>query len=255
MSLRLRPLRETATPTLFFIGALLAAAATPVAADSPFRLDLEAGPAWQTRNDFAIPGDSGTRLSLADAPVEAAFRATLAWNFGERWSFRALAAPFASETEFVSSTPVDFDGTTFAAGVPLTQRFEFNSYRFTFFRRFTPEGPWSFRAGITAKVREANIEVSGDGRSARRDDLGVVPLLYGGARYDRGGRWAFDAEIDALGAPQGRAIDLSLRAEIRASDRLRPYFGLRWLDGGADNDEVYTFATVQYALAGLSLRF
>lgn len=38
----------------------------PVRADAPFRLELEGGPAWQTRNDFAVPGDVGTRVSLAD---------------------------------------------------------------------------------------------------------------------------------------------------------------------------------------------
>ncbi len=102
-------------------------------------------------------------------------------------------------------------------------------------------------------MRDASIALAGDGKSERRDDLGFVPLLYGGARYDAGGRWAFDAELDALGAPQGRAIDLSLRTELRASDRVRPYLGVRWLDGGADNDEVLTFATVYYAFAGVRL--
>ena len=232
--------------------ALLAAAA-PVLAESPFHIELEGGPAWQTRNDFAVPGDVGTRLSLGDAPAVAAFRGTLVWDFGERWSFRVLAAPFSTETEFVADSPVRFEAAVFAAGVPLTQRFEFNSYRFSFFYRFRSSGPWSFRAGATGKVRDASIALAGDGKSERRDDLGFVPLLYGGARYDAGGRWAFDAELDALGAPQGRAIDLSLRTELRASDRVRPYLGVRWLDGGADNDEVLTFATVYYAFAGVRL--
>lgn len=104
-------------------------------------------------------------------------------------------------------------------------------------------------------MRDASLSLAGNGQSASRDDLGFVPLLYCGARYDAGERWAFDAELDGLGAPQGRAIDLSLRAELRASARVRPYLGVRWLDGGADNDEVLTFATVQYALAGVSLHF
>jgi len=234
---------------------LLLPAAAPVVAQSPFRLELEGGPAWQTRNDFAVPGKGGTRLSLDDAPTVAAFRLAGIWDFGERWSFRALVAPFSTETEFVAADPVRFEETVFAGGVPLTQRFEFNSYRFSFFYRFSSPGPWSFRAGVTGKVRDASISLSGDGKSERRDDLGFVPLLYGGARYDTGGLWAFDAELDALGAPQGRAIDLSLRAELRASDRVRPYLGVRWLDGGADNDEVLTFATVSYALAGVRLSF
>lgn len=52
-----------------------------------------------------------------------------------------------------------------------------------------------------------------------------------------------------------RCEALSLRTEMRASDRVVPYFGVRWLDGGTDNDEVLTFATVYYALAGVMLHF
>ena len=241
--------------SLCISGLLIIAAVVPLRADSPFRLELEGGPAWQTRNDFAVPGDVGSRVSLADAPAVAALRGTLIWDFGERWSLRVLAAPFSTETEFVADSPVRFEDAVFPAGVPLTQRFEFNSYRFSFLYRFRSEGPWSFRAGVTGKVRDASLSLAGNGQSQSRDDLGFVPLLYGGARYDAGGRWAFDAELDGLGAPQGRAIDLSLRAELRASDRVRPYLGVRWLDGGADNDEVLTFATVHYALAGVSLHF
>ncbi len=246
----LRGIRRTVCAAL-----LLLSAAVPVVGQSPFRFEIEGGPAWQTRNDFAVPGDVGTRLSLGAAPAVAAFRGTLIWDFGKRWSFRVLAAPFSSETEFVAASPIRFEDAVFAAGVPLTQRFEFNSYRFSFLYRFRSTGPWSFRAGMTGKVRDASIALAGDGKSERRDDLGFVPLLYGGARYDAGGRWAFDAEVDGLGAPQGRAIDLSLRTELRASDRVRPYLGVRWLDGGADNDEVLTFATVYYALAGVRLSF
>lgn len=253
---------STARAPLALLAAGAALAFAPVLAvapaqaqSTPFRLELEGGAAWQTRNDFAVPGDTGTRLSLDAAPATASFRAALHWDFGARWSARLVAAPLATETDFVPAQEVRFDGTTFAAGRPLTQRFEFNSYRLTLYRRFTPAGAWSFRAGLTAKVRDARIELAGEQGSARRDDLGVVPLLHGAARWDGGGRWAFEAEADALGSPQGRAIDVSARLELRASERVRPYLAWRLLDGGADNDEVYTFATVQYALAGVSLRF
>ena len=227
----------------------------PASAESRWHLDLEGGPAWRMRTDFAIPGDTGTRLHLDNGSAIAAFRATVVWDFGARWSLRALAAPLSTETDFVSAAPVEFDGVSFPAGAPLRQSYEFNSYRFSFFYRFRSTGPWAFRAGITGKVRDASIRVSGAGRSGTRDDLGFVPLLYGGVRYDTGGPVAFDAELDGLGAPQGRAIDLSLRLELRAGDRVRPYLGYRLLEGGADNDEVYSFATFHYALAGVSVRF
>jgi hypothetical protein len=235
--------------------AILGPGAARAGAATGLRLDLEGGPAWQTRNDFAIPGDTGTRVRLDDGSPVAAFRGTLTWDFGDRWSMRVLAAPLSTETDFVADTPITFEGITFSAGTPLRQSYVFDSYRLSFFYRFRSAGPWSFRAGGTAKVRAASTEVTGGGQSAGRDDLGVVPLLYAGARYDRGGRVAFDAELDGLGAPQGRAIDLALRVELRASERARPYLGYRLLDGGADNDEVYSFATFHYALAGVSMSF
>jgi len=218
-------------------------------------LEIEVGPAWQARNDFAIPGDTGTRVSLPDeGPVPAA-RATYVWDFGERWSARFLAAPLSIDTDFTSDGPIQFQESVFPAGEPLTTHYEFNSYRFTFFYRFRTEGRWSFRGGFTGKVRDARIHLSGAGLSETKDDLGIVPLLYGGARYETGGILALDLEIDALGSPQGRAVDFSARLEFQAAERVRPYVGYRLLDGGADNDEVYTFARFHYGLAGVSLRF
>ncbi len=61
--------------------------------------------------------------------------------------------------------------------------------------------------------------------------------------------------MDAAAAPQGYAVDLALRAEWRLARKASAFVGYRFLDGGADNDEVYTFANFHYATAGLSLRF
>ncbi len=47
-------------------GLVMIATVAPARTDSPFRLELEGGPAWQTRNDFAVPGDVGTHVSPAD---------------------------------------------------------------------------------------------------------------------------------------------------------------------------------------------
>jgi hypothetical protein len=240
--------------SLAVAAALLTSTAAPVVAGSGFRLELEGGPVWQVRNDFAVPGDSGTALRLGQAPAAASGRLTLVWDFGRHWSLRALVAPLATETRFVSEVPVSFAGTEFPAGVPLLQRFEFDSYRLTLFRRFETASAWSLRGGFTAKVRDAAIRLSDGSNHAERDDLGLVPLLYGGARWDEGGRVALDLELDALAAPQGRAVDFSARVEFAAGARWRPYLGYRLLEGGADNDEVRTFSTFHFVFAGVSLR-
>ena len=49
---------------------------------------------------------------------------------------------------------------------------------------------------------------------------------------------------DALAAPQGRAEDVLAALTYGKSDKFRIKIGYRILEGGADNDEVYTFSLV-----------
>lgn len=236
---------------------LLSLAPVPAWSQDRFRLDLEGAAAWQTRNQFRIPGATGTLVSLEDytsGPFPA-LRATLVWDLGEHSSLRLLAAPLRLDVDFTPETPIDFQGETFAAGRPTRARYEFDSYRLTWLYRFRPSGDWSFRAGVTAKVRDARIGLSSGSLAAEKTNTGPVPLLYGGARYSPGDRFTVDLDVDAAWAPQGYAVDLALRAEWRLSGKASAFVGYRFLDGGADNDEVYTFATFHYATAGLSLRF
>jgi hypothetical protein len=222
---------------------------TPAAAQN-LVLDLEGAAAWQLRNDFAIPGDEGTLVRLGDEGPVPAGRATLTWHRWERWSLRFVAAPYSSDADFVPSEPVLFEDALFPAGVPVEVDYRFNSWRAGAFYRFAPRGDWSMRAGLTLKVRDAEIALRSGGVEASNDNVGVVPLLYGGARWERGNR-AFDIDVDAAAASQGRAIDLALCGEQRISDRTSLFLGARILDGGADNDEVFAFATVLYATGGI----
>ena len=82
-----------------------------------------------------------------------------------------------------------------------------------------------------------------------------MPLLYAFARYQATDRLALEAEADALAAPQGRAEDVSVKVVFRVSDTVDLDVGYRLLEGGADNDEVYTFAFFHYAAAGVRIRF
>ena len=68
------------------------------------------------------------------------------------------------------------------------------------------------------EVRDAEIGLAGTPGSSVKDDLGLVPLLYAYARYQATEGLAFEAEADALAAPQGRAEDVSLKAVVRLSD-------------------------------------
>jgi hypothetical protein len=229
----------------------------PVA--SKLHASIELGPAWQTRNDFRIPGDAGSLVRLADTepgPV-AALRATLTWNLTRRQSLRLLAAPLRLETTFTPTEAVSFQARVFPAGRPVEARYVFNSYRLTWFWRFPTarRGRWAFRLGATVKIRDAEIGLAGEPGETAKTDLGVVPLLYVYARHQASDRFAFELEADAAAAPQGRAEDVSLKGVLRLSDRVDLDLGYRLLEGGADVDAVYTFAFFHYAVAGVRIRF
>ena len=246
--------------TLARIAALLllsAVAAAPALAADRFRLELEGGAAWQLRNDFAVPGDTGTRLSIDEAnpgPFPA-FRGTLWWDLGERSSLRLLAAPLRASATLTPDSAVDFNGATFAAGRSLDVDYVFDSYRLSYVWRFRSSGPVSFRAGLTAKVRDAKIELTQGALSSAKTNTGFVPLLYGGVRWQMTDALALDLDVDAAAASQGRAEDVALRLEAKVSPKVDLFVGARTLEGGADNDEVYSFAWFAYAVGGVAVRF
>lgn len=246
------PLRMVRIVLLAALAAVLLPSAAP--ADG-FRLDLEVGPAWQTRNDFAVPGDTGTLIRLGDNGPDVVSRVTLVWDVGSRWSLRLLAAPLSISSSFAADGEVVFEDQVFPSGERIAADYTFNSYRAGAFYRFPTRGPWSFRAGGTLKERDAEIALHSAGRKASKTDLGVVPLLYGGARLELSDSFALDLDVDAAAASQGRAVDAALRGELALSGATRAYLGVRVLDGGADNDKVYTFGTFYFTYAGLSWRF
>ena len=237
--------------------ALLLTSALDAAEPSRFSLELEGGAAWQARNDFAVPGDGGTRVELGqfNSGPAAAFRGTLTWDVGSNWTLRAVVAPLSLTTDFVPGTPVVFQTTTFPAGAPLSVAYRFNSYRLSAYHRFPSSGPVAFRGGLTLKVRDARIGIAGSGLADEKTNVGLVPLLYGGIRWQATPRLALDLEAEGLAAPQGRAGDVSLKAEWAQSERVALFGGYRLLEGGADNEEVYNFATFHYLVGGVRIRF
>jgi hypothetical protein len=67
--------------------------------------------------------------------------------------------------------------------------------------------------------------------------------------------WDVELDADALAAPQGRAEDVVVRTVVDLSPSIKAHIGYRLLEGGADNDSVYTFAFLHYAVIGLQVEF
>lgn len=221
------------------------------------RAELEVGPVWQSRNEVAVPGDTGTRFDLDDvtgAGPFAAGRIIVDWNPWRRHGFRLTVAPLQISDTGTLKQAVDFAGETYLPG-STEATYKFNTYRLTY-RFWIPHNcRWHSNVGVTALVRDANIELRQGATTSRKTDLGIVPLLHLDTEYHVSNRWSLVADLDAAWAPQGRAIDFALKARYRLSRTWDLTFGYRTIEGGADNDSVYTFSWLHSAVVGVGFRW
>lgn len=210
-----------------------------------WRVDLEFGAAWANHNDVQIPNDEqGDRFDIADfgkGPYPVA-RASVSWRPWQRHAFQFVAAPLAYEEDGSFDDAVRFAGKTYQAGQRTEVEYQFNSYRLRYLYQLVDNTRWDLELGGTLFVRDARIALrQGDTRSSD-SNVGLVPLFALRTRYHFSPHWALELDSDMAWAPQGRAIDLSLLLQRRFASGWDIAAGYRTIEGGADNDSVYTFA-------------
>ncbi len=229
----------------------------PAAADG-LEADLEAGVVAASRNEVRIPGAGGTNLSLVDdlsAPPTPVFRLRAGYRFAERHLVTALYAPLRLNATGVLARDATFAGQTYPAGNSVLGVYRFDSYRLTYRYSFARNETVEVSAGLTGKIRDAEISLYGS-QTARKTNTGFVPLLNFHFEWrPGGGPFGVVLDADALAAPHGRAEDILLAARWAASDAIVLRIGYRTVEGGADNDEVYNFTWLHYAVGGVELRF
>lgn len=218
-------------------------------------LELEAGPAWQSRNAAQIPNDeSATRFSLVPLVGKGpwpAVRGYLTWNLNERHALRLLLAPLSIRESGTLSRPIRFAGASYVPGAPVKAEYTFNSYRLTYRYRVRDGARSSVWVGFTAKVRDATIALHQDATASRKDDLGFVPLLHLAGEWRMAPRWLATADADALAGGPGRAEDVAVKLGYRATPRLSLHAGYRMVEGGADVPAAYSFAWLHFAVAAV----
>lgn len=229
----------------------------PAAVSSQPQFDLEWVRASQGRNVVQVPNDvNGTRFSLdalsGSGPIDAP-RLQVSWRRGEKQEWRLLAAPLSLSGSDVSVAPIQFQGQRFAAGVVST-RYQFNSWRATWRYRWIDREDLIVKVGATAKIRDASIRLRSGSLAASKDDTGFVPLLHVALERPLSANWRLEADVDALAGGPGYAVDAGLRVARTVSSTWSVYAGARYLDGGADNDEVYAFADFTSVTLGVSWR-
>jgi hypothetical protein len=243
---------------LLFTSALLLALIVSGHAFSRFTFDVETGAAITGYNDVRIPGDGGTLFSLSDdlkADTEFYYRLRLTYHFNPRHHLSALFAPLTINSHGRLDRDIYFVGKTFPAHTPIEATYKFNSYRLTYRYDFLRRKRIELGIGFTAKIRDAKIRLSGDGLASEKANVGFVPIIRFRLLWNFSPPFSFLLEGDALAAPQGRAEDVLAALTLQTSRRAYIKLGYRILEGGADNDEVYTFALIHYAAVGAGIRF
>lgn len=217
-----------------------------IAAEPSFAVELEAGPVWQNKNDVQIPNDAnGTRFSLEDlagsGPWPAA-RLYFTWDINDRHGLRLLAAPLGYSETGVFDAPVRFAGADYLPGTPTEGTYKFNSWRVGYRYRFYDGQRWRWWVGATVNIRDAKIELRQGGTTSRDTDVGLVPLLHFSGAYRMSPRWRLLLEFEGLAGGPGRIEDVALKFVYDVSKRWSVTGGYRTVEGGADIDELYSFA-------------
>ncbi len=171
-----------------------------------------------------------------------------------RHQITLLAAPLTLKPSGTLKNTIEYEGVTFNAGEQIDAEYRFDSYRLGY-RYFFPKRLFVLKSlGVAAKIRDAEILLkSGDKRSTKTN-TGFVPLLNVNMGYPIMDELELVLEAEGLGSPYGRAEDVYLGLDFSINHKLNMRAGYRLLEGGSDNDEVYTFAAIHYATLGFSVK-
>ncbi len=238
--------------SIIFLVCILAVVSVPLAATE---IKVELGQAESRGNRFQIPGDSGTELHM---PKKTAvyYRLEAEKEFGAKALLRLVYAPLTIQYVSQADETTLYDQTTFAAGERLKTKFRFDSYRAGYLYRLLG-GSFSFWAGVTVKVRDAEIAVEGPSGREKYSNVGFVPLISLKGQWAPGGAsgWRMDGTFDGLGSSQGRAFDGAIDVNRDIANWARLGLGWRFLEGGADNKKVENFAHFNYWFASLRIAY
>lgn len=218
-----------------------------------FSLDVESGAVFDGYNDVRIPGDEGTLISFSEdlnTLTKIFYRLRFSYTLNEKHVFSALYAPLTLRAEGNFADELLFQNTTFPSNTFLNGKYQFNSYRLTYRYMFPRTRRFQWGLGATAKIRDASIAVESENQRAEKTNTGFVPLINFMAEWRVKERLSVVLAGDALVAPQGRAEDILLAAMFYPSKNVSLKLGYRVLEGGADNDEVYNFSLLHYAVIG-----
>jgi len=227
--------------------------------ENSWEISAESGLVLPGYNDVQSPNnDTATRFSLSDTLDIASsgyIRMKLGYNFSERHHITLLYAPLSLDAQGVLTSDVVFEGTLFAANSSIKAKYRFDSYRMSYRYDLVKNQNLSFGIGFTAKIRDAEIALESNTQSTSKTNTGFVPLLNLFLKWRFSEDFGLQIEADALAAKQGRAEDVNVALFYEINRSMEFKVGYRIVEGGANVDEVYNFALINYLTAALTIRF
>ncbi len=223
------------------------------------RIEAEVGAAFSGYNDVRSPNNNNPSplLSLTkDLKSDPVFSNRLQVHYRPhpRHQISLLAAPLRVKPSGTLPNDILYEGVNFYAGEHVDALFRFDSYRLGY-RYFFPKPLFVLKSvGISGKIRDAEIELKTDGKKSSKTDTGFVPLITLNAGYHLLDELELVLEAEGLASPYGRAEDVYLGLDFMINEQLNFRAGYRFLEGGSDIDQVYTFSAFHYATVGFSIK-
>lgn len=216
-------------------------------------ISIEVGQTEAVFNSFAIPNTKEDKISLPVDDTLTSYRLSALFDLESGNQIYFLIAPLSASYKFSSTKNFEFDTEIFAAAQDTEVNYKFNSYRLGYLWKWNYK-TLNFWAGLVGKIRDAQIEVSQASKLRSYDNIGFVPLAsFGFESYFTENLSVF-SHTDALAASQGSAFDSQV--EIRLNfEKVSFSLGKRVLGGGADNDNVYSFAQFDTYYTGIKYKF
>lgn len=204
-------------------------------------------------------GDDATTIDFRDAAGQDNLAPYTRWSaeleLGRRHTFIFLYQPLATEGIRTPDEDERYEGVTFEAGRPVRTEFGFPFYRLSYLYDVAASDRAHLALGFSGQIRNADYSfTSVDGeRFSRTSSVGFVPALKLRGRTALGDSTFAGFEADGIYAPisvingssnetVGAILDFSVRAGLRVHDRSDVFLNLRYLGGGATNEDPDNYA-------------
>ncbi len=225
--------------------------------NAQYFVSIESGVAFTGLNDIR-KGSDGTLLSLKNdlkSPKSPFLRLRFGLLHNEKHLFSLLYAPLKLTATGSLSSNIIYDGINYEANLPLEAVYKFNSYRFTYNYRIINTNTFKFGLGLSAKIRDAGSSLRNSNQFSEDFNAGFVPLINILTTWQVSKKFGFELFADALGARQGRAIDVALTTTYNFTESVQGNLGYRILDGGSDGTSSYNFVQFHFAVVSLTYQF